>query len=1221
VSTDVDPMIGTAIAGRYVVRQKLGAGGMGSVYLATQEPLGREVAVKVMLKELIADEVAVQRFHAEAQAVSRLNHPNIVTVFDFGATDDGTLFLVMEKLEGETLVSRLRRGPLPFAEAAPVIAQVARALHAAHAKGIVHRDLKPENVMITKADGNEVVIKVLDFGLAKMVSGERRTGLTASDVIMGTPGYMSPEQIHGFPIDARSDLYALGVIAWEMLTGRQLFSATSPVKILMRHLEEIPPPPSSVMPSAGIPSAAEALIARLLEKSADRRPATGEQVAVGILNPSTESWAVAPAGAGLPSQAPVAASAKPVVAVGAGGWDDAFSVLGDASFRAPTPVQQAKPALPDVAPSPALMPPVHLQSPHAPAPSLAHAGDVNAAFDAPANHQTPMFSTSAHVAAAPFHASAPHAVTEAQAPETFSPPAPSPVTPGPAPAVSSTPFNPYDALGIPQAAPPHASAPQATTTPSLHPAPLTPTTPHTAHSLGDEPAAYARPPVVASTPRPRPSEPLWTIKRGDRSESGIPESTMRRLAKDGHLKPFDLVAPSGEEPRQAHTFAILGLRPPATPVVEVKSKRAAAVGAGRGSAPVGAFVTVLLVGGVLAALFVFRPTWLDELREMAAEATETRAPDTEPNDTPIVAGEQALALSWKAVVDGLAPPAKSIANAEEALAELAKGANALDDETAEGAANAEKAAVAVLKHASDDESARALFLEARSRRQGSARLLAAIDALALAAHLNPKKLDEKRAQVSVLVALDDPRAPAEARALVLAAPDDAIAHVLHAEAALRTDLDESAQAVHAALLRAPRSSRARAMRGAILARAGSLDEAAPLLDERLARDPTDTNALIARALVDFRRGETESAVKRLERGVAATPDDDRLRLAAVRLAVTTKRAPARVKALFAGAPPRTSTDAHFQRFLVERAVHVADADVPAAATIGDDIYALVVVERALRASEAPSVTRALDPIVANGGALLGARARAFTAEAALVAGRFDDAASSFKQSALEGEVLLGHAGRIVAQLAAGDAEGAATSTTALLDVDLLTGLSFDPLFDHRFLSEAPTRLFERIAERLAPDENADIARALLKLAVHDLAGARTHLESAKKRDATHPVVLSLFAMIELAREKPVLALFHLSKLPPSNGGDSPALLPLLLRAEAQIAVENIGAAKKAIVDIPSKDDTKGARARVFGALLARQGQPEEARVQFLAALTAVPFDGRAQSLLARLPSR
>jgi tRNA A-37 threonylcarbamoyl transferase component Bud32/tetratricopeptide (TPR) repeat protein len=1215
VSTEADPLIGTAIAGRYVVREKLGAGGMGSVYLATQEPLGREVAVKVMLKELIADEVAVQRFHAEAQAVSRLNHPNIVTVFDFGATDDGTLFLVMEKLEGETLVSRLRRGPLPFTEAAPVIAQVARALHAAHAKGIVHRDLKPENVMITRTDGNEVVIKVLDFGLAKMVGGERRTGLTASDVIMGTPGYMSPEQIHGFPIDARSDIYALGVISWEMLTGRQLFSATSPVKILMRHLEEIPPSPSSVMPNAGIPPAAEALIARMLEKAPESRPATGEQVAVGIANPSSESWAVAPLGAGLPSQTPMPAAA-PVVAAGAGGWDDAFSVLGEASFRAPTPVVQTKPladgraALPTTTPQKQVAGSGHGQVPGheavaavSPSPVASRDEHHPAAQSSTTTGPDPLMATPSLPPRGPGAPQAPHVVA---------------TQPVGAPAASSAaPMNFFD-IGMPQTPPGAVSTPMPASPPFPSPTPPTPRT----SAIVDGPAEIVRPPLAAPSPAPRqrPSEPLWTITRGDRSESGIPESTLRRLAKDGHLKPMDLVAPSGEEPRPAHTFAVLGLRPPATPVVDVQQRRAVAVGARRTSRPLGAVLVVVIIVGALAALVLLRPTWLDELKALALGAADGVVPDLTSDDTPPVAPPNNESDPWKPVVDTLPASTKPFSSDDDVRAELQKALAALDDETDAGAEQAERAAAAILTHASDHPRARAIFLEARARRRGAARLLADIDAASLAARANLGEPENKRALVAVLVALDDPRALGEARALVAMAPSDAAAQVLHAEAALRVSVDEAVSAARAALAKAPRSSRASGMHGAALARAGLLDEAAPLLDARLREEPHDGIALLARALVEFRRGEHESAVKRLERGVAASPSDDRLRLAAVRLALLTKRAPARVRSLFAGAPPRTSTDAHWRRFVVERAAHVDDA-LPTADVVGDATLALLTVERALAAKTAPATSRLLDPVIASGDRALARQARALSAEAALAAGRFDDAAATFALAADEGDVLLGHAGKIVALLEKGDAEAAGSAVTGLLAVDLLAGLAFDPVFDTTFFSEAPVRLAEHIPANETSTFAADVARALLRLDVHDLAGTRAALDAAKKKDESHPVVLALFAVLELAREKPVLALFHLGKLRTAHTADAALLLPAVLRTEAQAAVGNVAAAKKAFIEIPSGTEAKGVRARAEGALLAAEGQTEQARALFETALKNAPFDGRARTLLARLHAR
>lgn len=1204
----VDPMIGVAIAGRYVVREKIGAGGMGSVYVATQEPLGREVAVKVMLKELIADEVAVQRFHAEAQAVSRLNHPNIVTVFDFGALEDGTPFLVMEKLVGETLVSRLRRGPLPFVEAAPVIAQVARALHAAHAKSIVHRDLKPENVMLTKTDANEVVVKVLDFGLAKMVGGERRTGLTASDVIMGTPGYMSPEQIHGFQLDARSDIYALGVISWEMLTGRQLFSASSPVKILMRHLEELPPPPSSVVPEAQIPPAAEALIARMLEKSADRRPSTGEQVAAEISNPSSESWSVAAPGQGLPSQVP-STSGAPVVVAGPGGWDDAFSALGDAPFRAPTPPPTERPS-PEMQGLPAAP-----ASSHAPPSMFPHGAPVVPLPPVGGVPTSTMQSRDVLVAQArgeapeltPVNVAAPIAPTSSATPHTPSivASAAPPATHAPA---SSAPY--VDPLGIPHATMPSAPSPSAPSPAAPRPAPT--------QAVDVEVSSPSlRPPNAAAAPRerPRPSEPLWTITRGGRSESGIPESTMRRLAKDGHLKAMDLVAPSGEEPRPAHTFAILGLRPPATPIAEPPPRRA--IGARRGGAPIAAIVVVLVVVGVGALLFL-KPELVDELRaRIAALSAPSDDPVVDPpkNDPP-PADERdpwiAVLASWKTAV---AAPTTN----DEAAALVAKARASLDDATDEGARAAVDQAAAALAFAPTLGDARAVFLEGLARRRAGGRALAAIDGRALAARGDLGDRDHRRALVAVLLATGDPRALDEARRTSVSAPDDVGALALLAECALSSShagaLGEAARAVAHALARAPKDPRARALKGVVLARAGLVDEAAPLLDERLKDDADDTLAVLARALVELRRGEQETAVRRLERAALAAPDDDRARIATLRLAIATDRAPGRVRMIASNSAPLVPGDGWSMQLAAERGL------APGADKAGEartPIEAIVVVERALDGDGAPSVSASLDPLLASKDPHVAARARLLAAEATWRAGRHADAAKLFREQRGGDDALVALAGGIVAMLESETPEAADAVATTLLELDLAALVPVDPIFDALPPSMTRARLERRLAARAEPETvpAALIAKALLALSTHDLSGARAALEAAKKLDDTHPVTRPLLALLELAREKPTLGLFHIAKL--TFSGPESALLPLVLRAELQAASGNAGATKKAIADVHATESA--AKERAEGALLLKK-EPEKARALLEKLATTRPFDRRAQALFARAALR
>jgi len=272
--------IGTVVAGRYRLERELGAGGMGEVYIAVQEPLGRQVALKLMRAGLTGP--AAQRFEREAKSLAATTHPNIVTLFDYGRTDDGELFMVMELLPGMTLRAHVaRRGRLAPSEALPIIVDICRALEATHRGGIVHRDLKPENVMLVDVGGGAPIVKVLDFGIARLhdaPDGDAR--LTQTGHLVGTPGYMAPETVlEGVLDDPRSDLYAVGVILWEMLTNHSLFQAPTPIALVMKHALEPPPTLTATLSLTTPPHPAlEGLLARLLHKDRHQRFASATAV-------------------------------------------------------------------------------------------------------------------------------------------------------------------------------------------------------------------------------------------------------------------------------------------------------------------------------------------------------------------------------------------------------------------------------------------------------------------------------------------------------------------------------------------------------------------------------------------------------------------------------------------------------------------------------------------------------------------------------------------------------------------------------------------------------------------------------------------------------------------------------------------------------------------------------------------------------------------------------
>lgn len=237
-----DPIIGQLLGGRFRVEAAIGHGGMGQVYAARHEVLGRKFAVKVLLPSLDADPRSVRRFLREADAVSRVVHPNVVAMADFGRADDGRYYLVMEYLDGETVARRLKRQGRPTPEVALLwLGQLVAALEAAHEKRVVHRDLKPSNLMLVPAGRARELLKVLDFGLARDLETDKT--LTSKRQIIGTPGYLAPEQIRKETIDERSDLYAVGCIGYELLSGAPPFSGAMP-KVLRAHLEDAPARPA-----------------------------------------------------------------------------------------------------------------------------------------------------------------------------------------------------------------------------------------------------------------------------------------------------------------------------------------------------------------------------------------------------------------------------------------------------------------------------------------------------------------------------------------------------------------------------------------------------------------------------------------------------------------------------------------------------------------------------------------------------------------------------------------------------------------------------------------------------------------------------------------------------------------------------------------------------------------------------------------------------------------
>jgi tRNA A-37 threonylcarbamoyl transferase component Bud32 len=270
-----DPLIGKILMGRYRVSKVLGEGGMGKVYLAEQK-MGtavRKVAIKTLHRELGGDPQLVARFHRECETVIELHHPNTVQFYDFGEMEDKTLFIVMEFIEGEDLSHVLQRGALDLTRADRILIQVCGSLNEAHACGIVHRDLKPENVLLTQRGGQSDFVKVLDFGIAKRNEAEdaSKAKLTKQGTVLGTPPYMSPEQFSGQALDLRSDIYSLGVMTYEMVTGQLPFEGRTPWEWATKHLTQPPAPLESHPGGAALPPNKRNAIMRALAKNRDER--------------------------------------------------------------------------------------------------------------------------------------------------------------------------------------------------------------------------------------------------------------------------------------------------------------------------------------------------------------------------------------------------------------------------------------------------------------------------------------------------------------------------------------------------------------------------------------------------------------------------------------------------------------------------------------------------------------------------------------------------------------------------------------------------------------------------------------------------------------------------------------------------------------------------------------------------------------------------------------
>jgi eukaryotic-like serine/threonine-protein kinase len=328
-----DTLINTLFDGRYRILRRLGSGGMATVYLAEDEELGRRVAIKILSERYANDEAFIERFRREAKSAAGLSHPNVVSIYDRGEAE-GTYYIAMEVIEGRSLKEIiLTRGALPVDVAIAFAKQLLEALRYAHRHGIIHRDIKPHNVLVSSEErvkGHEPRLKVTDFGIARHGASQ----MTEAGSIMGTAQYLSPEQARGAPVTAASDLYSAGVVLYEMLTGKVPFTGDSAIEIAMKHVNELPKPPSQLRPE--VPPELDKIVLRALAKEPEDRYQTAE----GFIEDLERVEA------GLPLTHETATAATAILA-GAAAGTAATSVLPDGAGEAPAPPKRPPPRPPD----------------------------------------------------------------------------------------------------------------------------------------------------------------------------------------------------------------------------------------------------------------------------------------------------------------------------------------------------------------------------------------------------------------------------------------------------------------------------------------------------------------------------------------------------------------------------------------------------------------------------------------------------------------------------------------------------------------------------------------------------------------------------------------------------------------------------------------------------------------------------------------------------------
>ena len=328
-STDTADLVGTVIAERYHIVEKLGEGGMGAVYLGEHVKMGLKVAIKVMAQAIASDPDAIARFNREAKNAARIKHPNVCAIHDFGETPDGLIYLAMEFIEGESLTDLLKReGALSPQRAVSILRQCSEALQSAHDLGIAHRDLKPDNIMITEARDGTDIVKLVDFGIAKAVTGEAGQTVTKSGLVVGTPEYMSPEQVSGDVLDGRSDIYSLGLVFFRILTGSLPFQTDTLQDALTARLLGEPMKLQESVPGADFPPRLQEVMDRALATSRSDRYASAIDFGKDAVD----------AVSGMPTTAPQVDLEGATHLIDTGGTADRAGIMvSGAESRAPTP--------------------------------------------------------------------------------------------------------------------------------------------------------------------------------------------------------------------------------------------------------------------------------------------------------------------------------------------------------------------------------------------------------------------------------------------------------------------------------------------------------------------------------------------------------------------------------------------------------------------------------------------------------------------------------------------------------------------------------------------------------------------------------------------------------------------------------------------------------------------------------------------------------------------